>query len=133
MQEEEKVEKYFQRKLNIKDYYLKKNRDFQKVYSKKRTDGNKTFTLFYKKNNLENKRVGFVITKKVGKANKRNKIKRRLREIYRENFDSLKEGYDYIFVVKNQALELEYKDLEKSFLHLVKRFEKNDKHCKMAN
>lgn len=133
MQEEEKAEKYFQRKLNIKDCYLKKNRDFQKVYSKKKTDGNKTFTLFYKKNNLKNKRVGFVITKKVGKAVQRNKIKRRLREIYRTNFEKLNDGYDYIFVVKNQAVELDYKNLERSFLHLVKRFEKNDKHCKNVN
>ncbi|MBL7576255.1 ribonuclease P protein component [Peptoniphilus asaccharolyticus DSM 20463] len=133
MQEEEKVEKYFQRKLNLRDCYLKKNRDFQRVYSKKRTDGNKTFTLFYKKNGLDHKRVGFVITKKVAKAVYRNKIKRRLREIYKANFDVLKEGYDYVFVVKHQATELEYKDLEKSFLHLAKRFEKNGKNSKIAD
>lgn len=124
MQEEEKVEKYFRRKLNIKDCYLKNNRDFQRVYSKKKTEGNKTFILFYKKNNLKNKRVGFVITKKIGKANVRNKIKRRLREIYRENFDLLKEGYDYVFVVKSQAVDLSYQDLNKSFRHIAKRIEK---------
>lgn len=105
----------------IKDCYLKKNIDFQRVYAKKRVNGNRHLTVFYKKNNLPNKRVGFTITKKVGNAVTRNKIKRRLREIYRANFDVLKDGYDYVFVVKKSVPSISYKELESSFVHLAKK------------
>lgn len=73
---------------------------------------------------MSHKRVGFVITKKVAKAVVRNKIKRRLREIYRDHFDQLKEGFDYVFVVKTQAVDLDYQALERAFLHVVKRLNK---------
>lgn len=107
-----------------RDYYLRNNLDFKKVYSKKNVNGNKTFTIFYKKNNLNKKRVGFVITKKIGNAVVRNKIKRRLREIYRLNFDVVSDRYDYILIVKNEAVNLSYKDLEKSFIHIFKKVKK---------
>ncbi|EFI41689.1 MULTISPECIES: ribonuclease P protein component [Peptoniphilus] len=105
----------------IKDCYLKKNIDFQRVYAKRNINGNKNLTVFFKKNGLDNKRVGFTITKKIGNAVIRNKIKRRLREIYRLNFDILPEGYDYVFVVKKTCVDLSYKELEKSFIHLSKK------------
>ncbi|RVU55745.1 ribonuclease P protein component [Anaerosphaera multitolerans] len=105
----------------MKDCYLKKNIDFQRVYSARNVNGNKTFTVFYKKNNLNNKRVGFTITKKIGNAVTRNKLKRRLREIYRKNFNELKDGYDYVFVAKKGIDNLSFDELEKSFLHLAKR------------
>lgn len=106
---------------DMKDCYLKKNIEFQRVYSAKHITGNRTFTLFYKKNNLDYPRIGFTITKKVGNAVTRNKIKRRLREINREHFLKLKPGYDYVLVVKKVAVDLSYKELESSFIHVIKR------------
>lgn len=108
----------------MKDCYLKKNIDFQRVYSRRNINGNTNLTVFYKKNNLSNKRVGFTITKKVGNAVTRNKLKRRLREIYRANFSLLKEGYDYVFIVKKSCVDISYQELEKSFKHLCRRIQK---------
>lgn len=105
----------------MKDCYLKKNIEFQRVYSAKNVNGNRTFTLFYKKNGLDHPRVGFTITKKVGNAVTRNRIKRRLREIYRLNFQRLAPGFDYVFVIKKNTQNLSYKDLESSFLHVIKK------------
>lgn len=105
----------------MKDCYLKKNIEFQRVYSARRVTGNRTFTLFYKKNNFDYARVGFTITKKVGNAVTRNRLKRRLREIYRLNENKVKPGYDYVFVLKKEAVDLSYKDLESSFLHVLRK------------
>lgn len=105
----------------MKDCYLKKNIDFQRVYSKRNINGNRNITVFFKKNNIKNKRVGFTITKKLGNAVTRNKMKRRLREIYRSNFNLLKDGYDYVFVMKKSSVGLSYSELEKSFKHVAKR------------
>lgn len=106
---------------DMKDCYLKKNIEFQRVYSARIINGNRTFTLFIKKNNLYIPRVGFTITKKVGNAVTRNKIKRRLREVYRLNYNKVKPGYDYVFVVKKTAVDLSYNELESSFLHVIRR------------
>ncbi|MDO5040642.1 MAG: ribonuclease P protein component [Peptoniphilus sp.] len=107
--------------MNTKDCYLRKNIDFQRVYKKRNINGNKHITIFFRRNGLESKRVGFTITKKLGNAVTRNKLKRRLREIYRANFDLLKDGYDYIFVMKKSSVDLSYAELEKSFKHICKK------------
>lgn len=106
---------------DMKDCYLKKNIEFQKVYSAKNITGNRTFTLFYKKNHMDCPRVGFTITKKVGNAVVRNRMKRKLREIYRANFHKLKPGYDYVFVLKRDTVDLTYKELESSFCHVIRK------------
>ncbi|CDZ75742.1 ribonuclease P protein component [Peptoniphilus sp. ING2-D1G] len=107
--------------MNMKDCYLRKNIDFQRVYKKRNINGNKHITVFFKKNGLDHKRVGFTITKKLGNAVTRNKLKRRLREIYRLNFDLLREGYDYVFVMKKSSVDLSYNELERSFKHICKK------------
>ncbi|WP_138160429.1 ribonuclease P protein component [Peptoniphilus catoniae] len=105
----------------MRDCYLKKNIDFQRVYKKRNINGNRHITVFYRKNDLPTKRVGFTITKKIGNAVVRNKLKRRLREIYKSNFDLLKDGYDYVFVMKKSAVDLSYQDLNNSFVHICKK------------
>lgn len=108
----------------MKDCYLKKNSEFQRVYSAKNISGSKYLTLFTKKNNMTYPRVGITTTKKVGNAVKRNFVKRRLKHLYRENYDKIKDGYDYVFVVKKGACEAEFDDLRYSFFNVLKRQKK---------
>ena len=59
--------------------------------------------LFFKffKNNLNTIRVAFIVSKKISqKAVVRNKIKRRLREVFRIYLSNLKTGYDLVFFTK---------------------------------
>lgn len=108
----------------MRDCYLKKNIDFQRVYKKRNITGNRNITAFYKKNNLDNKRLGFTITKKVGNAVTRNRLKRQFKDIYYNNFNLLKDGYDYVFVIKKSCLNLSYKELESSFRHICRKLNK---------
>ncbi|ERT60880.1 ribonuclease P protein component [Peptoniphilus koenoeneniae] len=98
---------------------LKKNRDFQKVYNNKNVAGNKIYTMFIKKNNLDFSRIGFTITKKFGHAVQRNKYKRRLKMILRD-FEIVP-GYDIVIVLKKDTFGVSYQDMKKSFAHILNR------------
>lgn len=124
MLEEEKVERNYQLKLKMKDCYLKKNSEFQRVYLARNISGSKYLTLFTLKNNRDYPRIGITATKKVGNAVKRNFVKRRLKSLCRDNYDKLKVGYDYVFVVKKSACEASFKDIRYSFLNVLKRQKK---------
>lgn len=79
---------------------LKKNNDFEELFKKGR--GFKEGFLYLKaaKNNLEESRFGFVVSKKFSKkAYLRNKIKRKLREIVRLNMPEIKKGLDVAIIV----------------------------------
>lgn len=112
-----------------KKYFLTKDGDFKKVYRKRKTFGNRNFTLYVKRNGLAHSRMGFSINKKVGKAVVRNKIKRRLKALYQEAYPRLTPGYDYVIVVKNNVADLDFKTMKSAFYHLfrVSKFLKGGK------
>ncbi len=100
---------------------IKKNSDFRKVYNKKKSFANKQLVIYYDENNLEYSRLGISISKKIGNAVTRNKIRRKLKEIYRLNENKIALSYDIILIVRVSAKECKYDTLEKSFFHLLKK------------
>lgn len=103
-----------------KKYRLRKNIEFKRVYNKGKNYWNRNLTLYVKKNGLEETRLGITITKKIGNAVVRNKIKRRVKEIYRLNKHRVKNGYDLIFIPKKNVVDLSYKELERSIIHILR-------------
>ena len=79
---------------------LKKNGEFQIIYNSGRKSFGYYSLIFFKKNDNNLKRCGFVVGKKTGNAGCRNRVKRLFREYYRQNEESLKDGYYIIFVAK---------------------------------
>ena len=104
---------------------LRSTRDFQKVYREKNSLYNREFTIYMRKNDLGYPRFGFSISKKIGKANVRNLLKRRLREIIRLNRHVFDKDYDYVIIPRPKTRDMEYKDLEKSLLHCYMRSKKS--------
>ena len=91
---------------------LSKNEDFKNLL-KKRKISNKYVTIFFGKlvNKNKNKlNVSFVTKRKIGNAVKRNKIKRRLRNIVNDAVKkiSLKFNYSYLVIAKPTMLNNEY-------------------------
>ena len=72
---------------------------------------------------MEHPRLGLIVSKKVSKkAVERNKLKRRLREIFRLNQNSL-DSFDIVIIAKQNAADCTYTDLEKNFIKALKNAE----------
>ncbi|MBQ5667720.1 MAG: ribonuclease P protein component [Peptococcaceae bacterium] len=104
-----------------KEYRLRKNADFRKVYRSAKSVSTKYLVLYPKMRKGESIRIGFSISKKVGKANVRNLYKRRLREIVRKNMHHIKQGCDLIILTRVPVTELGYQELEKNVKYLLRK------------
>lgn len=91
-----------------REYRLRLRRDFNRVYRRGQSIAVPAFVLYRWKNGGGVPRLGFSVSKKIGKAVVRNRIKRRFRAAVREEFSSFDAGYDYIFVVRRAALDMDY-------------------------
>ena len=122
MPEEPKAEKDWRYKKigRIKEFdRIRSTKDFNVVYRKAdKTWHTPWFVLFYKR--ADDRKVGFVASKKVGNAVHRNRAKRLLRAHFISHIDILKTGH-YIFVAKKPILESDYTQSSKSFVDILRK------------
>ncbi len=79
---------------------LKKNYEFKNVLTKGKYYKGNYIDIYIKKNNKKYNNMGIAVSVKVGKAVKRNRIKRLIRENYRLLENKILIGYDIIFLWK---------------------------------
>lgn len=86
---------------------IKKKQDFKRVYGRKKSAANPLFVVYAAKNELGENRLGLSVSKKVGNAVVRNRIKRLVKEACRLTFvqasDTNSEGYDLVVIARSPA------------------------------
>ena len=97
---------------------LKKNRDFQNVYSKGRSYANRMLVMYVLNNHTENNRLGISVSKKVGNSVIRHRITRLIRESYRLQEDMFNSGLDIVVIARVNAKNSNYWDIVSALLHL---------------
>lgn len=104
---------------------VKKNRDFQRAYARGVSAADRCLILFMRRNKEQEKRFGFSVSKKVGKAVVRNRVKRLLKEACRRNVNSFPDGCDYIIIAKKEVLEENFHTISQKILKLLQKILKN--------
>ena len=104
---------------------LSKNEEFKDLLKKQKLS-NKYVTIFFGAiNNKSNKKlnISFVTKKKIGNAVKRNKIKRRLKNIVNEAIKkiSIKFDYSYLVIAKSTMLNSEFKNIKETLFQDFKK------------
>ena len=102
---------------------LKLNHEFRRLYSKGRTAASPYMAIYCRKTRLPYSRLGLTTGVKLGKAVRRNRVRRRLREIYRTNEWRLAPGWDIVVVARVKSVFAQYAQMEKSFLSLVEKLD----------
>lgn len=102
---------------------LKQNHEFRRLYNKGKSAVSPYFVIYCRKNYREMSRLGITTGVKLGNAVKRNRVRRRIRELYRTNEHSIRCGYDIVVVARTRAIYSRYADLEQTFRKMLKKLD----------
>ena len=99
---------------------LKLNHIFRRLYS---TSGhaNAFLVLYARKNHTPYNRVGITVSKKLGVAVIRNRVRRRLREVYRLNEEQFASGWDIVVVARSRCIKADFSALTAAYLSLAEK------------
>ena len=100
---------------------LKKNHEFRRLYRKGASAVAGSMVLYCRKNRLGHNRLGITVSVKLGNAVKRNRARRRLREVYRLASPRLSQGWDTIVVARGRTLTASWKELNDTFRRLARK------------
>jgi ribonuclease P protein component len=95
---------------------LKRRADFRAVAAGVRASGNAFVLQSQRRTDEDGIRVGFTVSRQVGNAVERNRVRRRLRELVRlANAESLRGGHDYVLIGRRPALRSPFGDMIREF------------------
>lgn len=104
-----------------KIYRIKKNNDFQLVFKRGKSTANRQFVIYIlKKPNQGNFRFGLSVSKKIGNAVTRNRIKRLIREAFTQLKADLPNEYDFVIIARKPAATMDFHDVKRSIVHILK-------------
>jgi len=101
-----------------KQYRLLRRLEFQRVYKQGQRRSASLCTIFYRPNGLAVTRLGITVPKRIGTAVVRNRIKRRVREIFRRHRQELPGGWDLVLNPRPRVASIAYPALERELLRL---------------
>ena len=105
----------------LKKDILRRKDDFNSIYRKGRSIGERYVVLFYRENDLSYNRTAFLASKKVGNSVERNTARRLMKENYRFLKDNIKPGHDIIFIARNTINGMKAQDVGRSMKGALRR------------
>ncbi|MFS0725118.1 ribonuclease P protein component [Paenibacillus sp. 1P07SE] len=101
---------------------LRNRQDFNRVYRGGRSFANSQLVVYWsKKPDIPQFRLGVSVSKKLGNAVVRNRMRRVLKEIVRIHAERIADHTDLILIARKPSVQMTSKELEKSVLHVLKK------------
>ena len=98
---------------------VKENYEFRRLYRKGKCAVTPALVLYCQKNRQGRTRLGVTVSTKLGKAVIRNRVRRRLREIWRLHLPEMQPGWDIILVARGRAVRSSYQKIDRAYLHAL--------------
>jgi ribonuclease P protein component len=100
---------------------LLRRSDFRRVYEEGERRSAPLCALFFRANGLRQTRLGITVPVRLGSAVVRNRVKRRLREVFRLNRASIPTGWDIVLNPRPAVAQMPFESLQREILRLFPR------------
>ena len=102
-----------------KEKRLRSNRLFREVISSGQCVRDRMLTIYTAKNDYVFSRLGVSVSKSSGNSVKRNRLKRLVREVFRQHQHEIPIGFDYLVLIKRKIDQPSFEQIKESFMSLV--------------
>lgn len=102
---------------------INENREFLFMYRRGKSFAADCLVIYFRKNNKSRVRLGVTVTKKVGKAVVRNRVRRRIREAFTELCPEVSQSCDIIIVARTKAAVSSYSEIRSAMKYLMHKAE----------
>ena len=109
------------KKEMLNEHRLKRHKEFREVLGQGKSWGERSVALRVLARPDSGVRIGLVVSKRLGNAVARNRVKRRLREAIRKHINNIVPGHDLVFVARAPLATSSFRDLETSVERLLRR------------
>lgn len=104
-----------------KENIIKKNYEINNIINNNKNFKNKYFYIYKCKNNQKNTKFAICVSKKIGNAVKRNKLKRQIKDIIDKSNFLFKYPTDYVIIVRKEINELNYNEIKENLINLMSK------------
>ena len=105
-----------------KTYRIKKNKEFQLVFKHGSAVANRQLVLYVlKKPDQPFFRIGLSVSKRIGNAVTRNRVKRLIRESFCHLQETIPPGFDFVVIARKPCADMDYHEMKNSIMHVLRR------------